>query len=112
VEDNMLIAMDAEEALRELGATEVQLCANVQSALESMRDANFDIALLDVNLGAETSEAVAMALLERETPFIVTTGFGDFVSDIAAYAGAPVLTKPYAPIDLSKALHQALAQRR
>lgn len=108
VEDNMLIAMDAEEALLELGASQVQLCPNVASALDCIGKTAFDVALLDVNLGDETSEAIAMVLRERGTPFIMTTGFGDYVSDILAYAGAPVLTKPYAPVALAHALAQVM----
>ncbi len=108
VEDNILIAMDAEEVLRELGASEVQLCASVGRALDSIAGSTFAVALLDVSLGDETSEAVAIALQDRGTPFIVTTGFGDHVSDIAAYAGAPVLTKPYSAAVLSQALEQVM----
>lgn len=108
VEDNMLIAMDAEEALHDLGASEVQLCPSVSSALDSIATAAFDVALLDVNLGNETSEAIALTLRERGTPFVMTTGFGDYISDIAAYAGAPVLTKPYAPAALARALAQVM----
>ncbi|MDP9056047.1 MAG: response regulator [Pseudomonadota bacterium] len=112
VEDNMLIAMDAEEALYEFGASEVKLCANVAAALASIANSRdgtaFDVALLDVNLGDETSEAIAMALREAAIPFVITTGFGDYVSDISAYAGAPVLTKPYAPDALSQALAQLM----
>jgi CheY-like chemotaxis protein len=108
VEDNMLIAMDAEEALQELGASEVQLCPNVASALESIAATAFDVALLDVNLGDETSEAIAIALRTRGTPFVMTTGFGDYVSNISAYAGAPVLTKPYVPAALARALAQVM----
>jgi CheY-like chemotaxis protein len=108
VEDNMLIAMDAEEALHELGASAVQLCPNVARALECIAAATFDVALLDVSLGDETSEAIATALSNRGTPFVVTTGFGDYISDISAYAGAPVLTKPYPPAALSQALAQVL----
>jgi len=108
VEDNMLIAMDAEEALRELGASAVRLCPNVASALECIAAAAFDVALLDVSLGDDTSEAIAMALRARGTPFVMTTGFGDYISDIAAYAGAPVLTKPYAPSHLASALAQVM----
>jgi CheY-like chemotaxis protein len=108
VEDNMLIAMDAEEALHELGAGAVKLCPNVASALDSIAAAAFDVALLDVSLGDETSEAIAVALRAHGTPFVVTTGLGDYISDISAYAGAPVLTKPYAPVALSHALAQVM----
>jgi CheY-like chemotaxis protein len=108
VEDNMLIAMDAEEALQELGAGAVKLCPTVASALDSIAAAPFDVALLDVSLGEETSEAIAVALRAHGTPFVVTTGFGDYISDISAYAGAPLLTKPYAPAALSHALDQVM----
>ncbi len=104
----MLIAMDAEEALQELGASVVQLCPNVASALDSIAAAPFDVALLDVSLGDETSESIALALRTHGTPFVVTTGFGDYISDISAYAGAPVLTKPYAPAALAHALAEVM----
>jgi len=63
VEDNIIIAMDAEDSLTELGANAVNVAANVADALAILKRESISVALLDVNLGAETSEPIAEALL-------------------------------------------------
>lgn len=94
VEDQSLIAMDTEETLRQLGAQDIRLAASGTQALEILADFRPDLAVLDVNLGSETSEAVAEALIRRQSPFIFMTGYSDQVMLPAQMLNIPVVRKP------------------
>lgn len=109
VEDNILIAMETEEVLRTLGVDQVHIAASVQDALALISANDFGAAILDVNLGIETSEPVAEKLRELAVPFLMSTGYGDSVANEGPYRGAPLLTKPYTKGALQEALSRALA---
>src|SRR3546814_5682804 len=72
----MIIAMDGEDALRDLGA-EVITAASVSRAREAIANHEVDLAVLDFNLGNETSLPVAELLAERGVSFLFATGYGD-----------------------------------
>lgn len=95
VEDNMIIAMDAEELVTELGAARVTVASDVDGAVSAVSSTTFNFALLDVNLGAETSEPIAALLSEKGIPFAFATGYGDATAVTKAYPEAPVIQKPY-----------------
>jgi DNA-binding LytR/AlgR family response regulator len=67
------------------------------------------VALLDVNLGEETSHAVAERLTAAGVPFVFATGYDDLallgVSDVA------VLRKPYNLAALDAAMSGLLDHR-
>lgn len=104
VEDNIIIAMDAEDIMQNLGATEVTVASDVASAQEAIGSKDFDFALLDVNLGAETSEPIAMLLTEKNVPFAFATGYGDATKVTKQFAKAPVVQKPYDDSSVENAL--------
>ena len=82
--------------------------SSVAKALRLIDDTGCDAAVLDVNLGKETSEAVALALRENRTPFVVLSGYSsDELS--AGFLGAPFLSKPVRSQDLFTVLRAALA---
>ena len=94
VEDNMIIALDAEMMLQSLGAETVHVASNVASALAALQRSNVAYALLDVNLGSETSEAIAESLIEAGIPFVFATGYGE-VDKLTGRFDVPVVRKPY-----------------
>ncbi|MGB3928225.1 MAG: GAF domain-containing protein, partial [Sphingobium sp.] len=94
VEDNMIIAMDGEDALRDLGA-EVLTAASVGRAREAIALGPVDLAVLDFNLGSETSLPVADLLAERGVPFIFATGYGDGLELPARFEHIALVKKPY-----------------
>lgn len=94
VEDQSLIAMDTEATLRQLGASDIRLAANVRDALTILANFSPDLSVLDFNLGEETSEAVALSLIDRKSPFIFTTGYSDQASLGIAFRNVPVIRKP------------------
>ncbi len=104
VEDNMIIAMEAEDILTELGATRCHVAGSVDRALSVLTRHPVEFALLDINLGPETSEAVAEELLRRRIPFIFASGYGDGMASNERLAAVPVATKPFTPNDIRAAI--------
>ena len=104
VEDSMIIAMDAEDALKEIGAAKVVVAANVARALAALERGGLDFALLDLNLGAETSLPVADMLAQKNITFAFATGYGEDAGLGERYAGVTVLKKPYTADQLRQAL--------
>ncbi|MCU4182511.1 HWE histidine kinase domain-containing protein [Bosea sp. BH3] len=106
VEDQFVIALDCEDMLTTLGARQVEVCANVSEALSLLSQALPDLAILDVNLGGETSESISNRLRERGVPFIFATGYDD--AAIPGVAEAGTLRKPYNLTSLDVALRKLL----
>ncbi len=103
VEDNMIIAMDGEDALRDLGA-EVMTAASVGRARDAIATQPVDLAVLDFNLGSETSLPIAELLAARGIPFIFATGYGDGLELPSQFADVTLLKKPYSSATLAQAL--------
>lgn len=95
LEDQLLIAMDAEDMLVENGAAHVEMVATVESAIAAIDKFSPDAAVLDVNLGHGTSLPVAEHLLARGVPFIFATGYGDGSTIPSTFAEVPAIRKPY-----------------
>ncbi|MDC7784459.1 HWE histidine kinase domain-containing protein [Rhodoplanes sp. TEM] len=95
VEDTMIIALDAEDMLRRLGVDAVRVAASVKDALAAIAQRPPHFALLDVNLGAESSFAVATELRALGVPFAFATGYGEQAAFPPAFAETPRLRKPY-----------------
>lgn len=104
VEDNIIIAIDAEDILGDIGAASVTVASNVNDALKAIESTSYAFALLDVNLGAETSEAVAEDLTRKNIPFAFATGYGDATEVTQRYPAAPVVQKPYDKSSILNAL--------
>lgn len=104
VEDSMIVALDAEDALRDLGAQDVQIVANLDRATALIEATPFDFAILDFNLGRETSLPLADLLHAKGTPFLFATGYGDSIELPEHLRGTPLLQKPYDRRGLAAAL--------
>ena len=103
VEDEMLVAMNIEDMLLDLGHEVAGLASRLEPALSLARDGAFDLAMLDVNLAGEQSFAVADVLAARGIPFLFATDYG--IKGIAdQYRDRPVLQKPFRASDLGEAL--------
>ncbi|MBO9574688.1 MAG: hypothetical protein J7494_03030 [Sphingobium sp.] len=104
VEDNAIVAMSAEEQLLEIGVEEVVVARSVAEADAHCDRHNFDFALLDFDLGNETSIGIAARLKRAEIPFAFASGFGDALDLPEDLAGSLVLRKPYLLADLERAV--------
>ena len=103
VEDESVVLMLLEDLVAALGYEVVAGVATVDDALAAMSEREFDMALIDVNLGGTPSFPVADALVAKGIPFVFTTGYGALGLP-AQYAAFPVLQKPFRPKDLGAAL--------
>jgi two-component sensor histidine kinase/CheY-like chemotaxis protein len=111
VEDELLIAMLAETMLQQLGCTQVVLAGSCDEALQALARQRFDAALLDVNLGEQTSAPVAVRLAALGVPVVLATGYAPTDRLPAPLAGLPRICKPYAAAALAVALADAWLAR-
>ncbi|MBD59088.1 MAG: histidine kinase [Citromicrobium sp.] len=104
IEDNMIIALDTEEMLRELGVSEVLVSASVTQALRAIEADKPDFAVLDFNLGEESSEPVARELARHDVPFVLATGYSAKEVRFEELGARAIIKKPYDKSDLAKVL--------
>ena len=109
VEDSLIIALDAEDILKRLGAAHVATGATVEGALDTIRAARPSLAVLDINLGDQTSYAVADRLRELRVPYLFATGYGEQADLPPDHRGRRVLQKPYTLENVARALAELMA---
>ncbi len=94
-EDEALIALDLDDALRGFGCEVTSVAPSTAAALEALRAGLPDAALLDVGLRDGWSTPLAEALAAAGVPFAVLTGYdGSRIEQEPALRGAPRLVKP------------------
>ena len=106
VEDSMIIALDTEECLRTLGAEHVAVEGTVAGALRSLAEDTFDFALLDFNLGNESSDGVAEDLRARGIPFWLATGYSEMADKLDEIGAKGLLLKPYGKVELARIMRE------
>ncbi len=111
VEDQVLIALDAENSLKLLGAAQVVIAPSAEQAMKAINQAKPDIAVLDVNLGDHTSTPIAEALRNLGVPFMFATGYGDTMMLPDSMKTVPIVRKPYAGSALEEAVATLLETR-
>lgn len=107
VEDDPIVALALDAALRDAGAVEVVVCASIACTMEALEQGPAAAIVLDVHL-ADRSDGWALAeladLLGPKPPFIVfATGAPEDIPPEIAEMG-PVFEKPYDPVELAEAL--------
>jgi CheY-like chemotaxis protein len=107
VEDELMIRMLLEDMLGELGHTVAAEAARIEEALDAAKNADFDIAILDVNLNGQPISPVADALVARGMPFVFATGYGERGLP-EPYRDRPTLKKPFQMDGLKQMLQTAL----
>jgi CheY-like chemotaxis protein len=111
IEDEVLIALLLEDMVLALGYEVVVGAATLDEAIAAARIGDFDLALLDLNLGGKLTYPVADILKARRVPFAFVTGYGS-AGVPAAYTDVPVLEKPFRQEDLKTMIAQLLSWRR
>jgi light-regulated signal transduction histidine kinase (bacteriophytochrome) len=104
VEDNIIIALEAEDLLMAIGADSVLVASNVAEALCLLAIETPTFALLDINLGTEMSWPIALRLRELGVRYAFATGYGDAIKVPIELRGALIVAKPYTKDSLSRML--------
>ena len=107
VEDELMIRMLLEDMLGELGYTVTAEAGRLDEALQVAKTADFDVAILDVNLDGEPVSPVAEVLVARGTPFFFVTGYAERGLP-EHYRNRPMLKKPFRLDSLRCILDQVL----
>jgi CheY-like chemotaxis protein len=108
VEDETIIAMLLEEMLQDLGYEVAASIQGLSEATSAARSVAIDLAVLDINLAGVASFPVAEILRDRRIPFVFATGYGPGVLE-GRFPGVPVVTKPFAAVQLAQAVRAAHA---
>src|SRR5271170_992258 len=111
VEDETMIRMLLEDMLSDIGYTMTAEAGSLDEAIDLASRAEFDIAILDVNLNGRPITPVAEILVRRGRPFVFATGYGQHgVPD--AFRAYPTLQKPFQSEALMSALRAVATKGR
>ena len=102
VEDDPFIAMDLEAIALEEGLS-ATCCSTLREAFASLDSHPYAAALLDVDVPDGKTFAVARCLMDRAVPFTFVSAIRR-VDIPPEFSGAPVVTKPYRPLEVRAAL--------
>lgn len=109
VEGESRIAMRIRDTLEDLGCEVVAIASRVPDARAQARTAEFDIALLDVELDGDACLEIANDLSARGIPFVLAVGYGA-AKIPPGLKHAPVLQKPFLRAELERSLLVALTR--
>jgi CheY-like chemotaxis protein len=109
VEDELMIRMLLEGMLTDLGHTVAAEAGSIEEAMGLAKDAEFDVAVLDVNLNGQPITPVAEILVQRGLPFIFASGYGTRGVP-APFQSRPTLQKPFQVEALAQAIEAAAAK--
>jgi len=107
VEDELMIAIDLEESLQEIGWNVVGPVAQIDRALQLIGKEIVDVGLLDYNLGSDTSEEIALVLLKKSVPVVFLSG-DTLRQRPEGLKHCQVIAKPVNMDELNEALRSAL----
>jgi len=94
VEDEALVACDLAMAVEALEGIVIGPAATVAEALALVADVPPAAAIVDANLLDRDVTPLALALIEREIPFVIHTGTGLPAELKAVHPDLPVVMKP------------------
>jgi CheY-like chemotaxis protein len=109
VEDEVMIRMLLEDMLADLGYEIVASAGGLEEAVGLARNADVDVAILDVNLNGNAVYPVAEILAARGVPFVFSTGYGERGMP-EPYRDRPTLQKPFQLENLDRALATAASK--
>ena len=107
VEDEVMIRMMVADMLEELGYQVSAEAGDISEAIRLAETAEFDIAILDVNVNGKVITPVAELIKARGRPFVFATGYGS--SGLPElYRDRPTLQKPFQLENLGRVIADTL----
>jgi DNA-binding response OmpR family regulator len=107
VEDEVMIRMMVVDMLEELGYQVAAEAGEINEAQRLAQSAEFEIAILDVNVNGKLITPVAELIKARGLPFIFATGYGS--SGLPEeYRDRPTLQKPFQLENLARVIDSTL----
>ena len=98
------------EMIEEVGHSVVAEAGDAKKGAILAADADFDLAILDINIGGNTVEPIASAIAGRGKPFFFVSGYGS--SGVPhAFRGTQVVRKPCLLSELQAAIETTLSQQ-
>ena len=77
----------------------------ISGAISAIEARTPDFAIVDFNLGTESSEPVANLLREKGVRFVLATGYAEMEGQIAELGAETLLRKPYGRSELEDLLN-------
>jgi CheY-like chemotaxis protein len=110
IEDEGLFGVLVEQFLERLGCQIVGPARNVADALQTIRTATIDVAVIDLEWQSEMAYSLANALIALRVPVVFATGLPAIqIED--RYSHLPVVGKPFEEGELRGALLEAVDRR-
>ena len=101
MEDEALIALDVEMALRDAGVSDIVTAFTTDEALGALDQHTICAAILDIHVGQTESYDVARRLRGRGIPFVFSTGTS---AELPEFDDVPLVLKPYSSDAIVEAL--------
>jgi DNA-binding response OmpR family regulator len=111
VEDSDLVSIVLQEVVEALGWRALGPATRVAEACAMARDADFDVALVDIDLDGEMAWPVGGVLKARGAPFAFMTGYSQASIAPPEFQGAPIIRKPFTLEEVKRQLEALLAAR-
>lgn len=114
VEDSFMTARALTRLVEEFGAEVIGPVPSVKRAMEALDAGRCDAALLDINLGNETVEAVATRLEQEGVPFVFVSGYTSpkQLLENPKFKGKKLVAKPVEPIVLREAYSEVFGKAK
>ena len=107
VDVEVMIRMMVTDMLVDFGHSIAAEAGEIDEALRLAESADFDLAILDVNVNGKTIEPVARVVERRKVPLLFSTGYSvDALPE--SFRGRPSLQKPFRIDTLQSAIDEAL----
>lgn len=110
LEDNLIVALEAEDILRSLGAKSIVAVSTTAAAVKIRETTAIDFAMLDINLGFENSLGFAASLRASKIPFLFASGYGEQRKAGDSLLAELTVSKPYDREALQSAIALTLAR--
>src|SRR5215467_10220812 len=108
VEDESILALDLENRLTREGCDVIGLASREAKALKVLEQERPDAVVMDLNLNGKLPIDLTQALVARQIPFVVVTGYGNRQLNVPALQEATRLHKPVNTQELVRALSDLL----